>query len=308
MTIKPSQLVLGAQSPTLEPDAGAGKWNSEPVEAKMYVLKAILTGRIDGIPVAVQVLYAPLLALLGTGLGIQTVASHFGGDDAVKHLLHYLGNTGKTLTIDFAGMNDEVKLARQVADLQVETAQKFIEAQPPGKIVFTSTTGSLNHYIRQDLSRNWFFAVGSYSTWIGGTANVRTAGGKPSYVMAYELHFVDRYNWDGYKSVDIPIPGYKKCPQAVQNLINKLPNVNNGTLHVTDEFMAKFHLQGLAKEYDMTATIKNTIVWLPAAGYVTYKVKPNFRTLGQKGMGKQAQDLKKSMGTMPVRGRPTSSS
>jgi isoleucyl-tRNA synthetase len=31
---------------------------------------------------------------------------------------------------------------------------------------------------------------------------------------------------------------------------------------------------------------------------VAYKVKPNFRTLGQKGMGKQAQDLKKSMGTM----------
>jgi isoleucyl-tRNA synthetase len=33
--------------------------------------------------------------------------------------------------------------------------------------------------------------------------------------------------------------------------------------------------------------------------YVTSKVKPNFRTLGQKGMGKQAQDLKKSMATMP---------
>jgi isoleucyl-tRNA synthetase len=32
--------------------------------------------------------------------------------------------------------------------------------------------------------------------------------------------------------------------------------------------------------------------------YVTYKVKPNFRTLGQKGMGKQAQDLKKTMGAM----------
>lgn len=32
--------------------------------------------------------------------------------------------------------------------------------------------------------------------------------------------------------------------------------------------------------------------------YVTYRVKPNFRTLGQKGMGKQAQDLKKSMATM----------
>lgn len=33
--------------------------------------------------------------------------------------------------------------------------------------------------------------------------------------------------------------------------------------------------------------------------YVSYKVKPNFRTLGQKGMGKQAQELKKSMGAMP---------
>ena len=35
-----------------------------------------------------------------------------------------------------------------------------------------------------------------------------------------------------------------------------------------------------------------------AEEYVTYKVKPNFRTLGQKGMGKEAQLLKKSMGEM----------
>lgn len=35
-----------------------------------------------------------------------------------------------------------------------------------------------------------------------------------------------------------------------------------------------------------------------AEAYVTYRVKPNFRTLGQKGMGKQAQDLKKAMTTM----------
>src|SRR5262245_60446437 len=35
-----------------------------------------------------------------------------------------------------------------------------------------------------------------------------------------------------------------------------------------------------------------------AEEYVSYKVKPNFRTLGQKGLGKQAQALKKSMGAM----------
>lgn len=35
-----------------------------------------------------------------------------------------------------------------------------------------------------------------------------------------------------------------------------------------------------------------------ADAYVTYRVKPNFRTLGQKGMGKQAQELKTAMAGM----------
>jgi len=35
-----------------------------------------------------------------------------------------------------------------------------------------------------------------------------------------------------------------------------------------------------------------------AEEYVTYRVKPNFRTLGQKGMGKEAQTLKKTMTAM----------
>jgi isoleucyl-tRNA synthetase len=40
------------------------------------------------------------------------------------------------------------------------------------------------------------------------------------------------------------------------------------------------------------------VVTAGADAYVTYRVKPNFRTLGQKGLGKQAQDLKKHMATM----------
>jgi isoleucyl-tRNA synthetase len=40
------------------------------------------------------------------------------------------------------------------------------------------------------------------------------------------------------------------------------------------------------------------VVTTGADAYVTYRVKPNFRTLGQKGLGKQAQDLKKHMATM----------
>jgi len=36
-----------------------------------------------------------------------------------------------------------------------------------------------------------------------------------------------------------------------------------------------------------------------AARFVEYRLKPNFRTLGQKGLGKQAQELKKKMAAMP---------
>jgi hypothetical protein len=273
MAIKPSNLVLGTQPPVLKPDKGAGKWNSEAKEVSMHALKVLLTGRTDDLPTAVRLLLAPVLVIPLSGITIQAAASYFGGDDAVKHLLHYLGNTGSPYTIDFAGMNKEVALAKQVQDVQVETAQNFIEAQPPGTIQFTSTTGSLNHYIGQGLSKNWFFAVGSYSTWIAGTGHVRPTGGGLSYSLDYELHFVDRYNWDGGKSVDIPIPGYGKLPKIGQDVVNSLPNVKNGQLHVTDEFMAKFHRQGLAQEFDMLATIKQSITWQPQAGFVMYKVK-----------------------------------
>src|SRR6201999_3337061 len=33
--------------------------------------------------------------------------------------------------------------------------------------------------------------------------------------------------------------------------------------------------------------------------YVEFRLKPNFRSLGQRGLGKEAQALKKTMGTLP---------
>jgi isoleucyl-tRNA synthetase len=45
---------------------------------------------------------------------------------------------------------------------------------------------------------------------------------------------------------------------------------------------------------------KVEVLTTSADQFVSYRVKPNFRTLGQKGMGKQAQDLKKSMATIPA--------
>ena len=36
-----------------------------------------------------------------------------------------------------------------------------------------------------------------------------------------------------------------------------------------------------------------------APEYVEFRLKPNFRSLGQRGLGKEAQALKKAMGAMP---------
>ncbi len=275
MAIKPSVYVLGTAPPVLKTDAGAGAWGLQDKEVGMVVLKALLTGKVDDVPTWVKVtLFAPLLAVKLTGLTIQAGASFFGGDDAVKHLLHYLGNTGKTYTIDFEGMIKEVNLAKDVRDAQIEAAKKFVQSLPPGKHSFTSTTGSLNHYIHQGLSKNWFFAVGSYTSWGKGSATVSVGLGKMSYSMDYEYNFFDRYNWDGGKQVQIPIPGYDKLPGMLQDLVNKLPNVSMGRLTVTDEFMAKFHRQGLAKEFNMVAMLKIPVSWQVSTPFATYKVKP----------------------------------
>jgi hypothetical protein len=204
---------------------------------------------------------------------VQFLASHFGGADAVKHLTHYLGNTGTPYTIDLQGLLNEVPLAKQVYDLQVDTAKKFVEALPPGRHQFTSTTGSLNHYINQGLNRNWFFAVGSYTSWGRGGVTVASVGGKLNFTMDYEYHFFDRYNWDGGKQVQIPIPGYDKLPGPAKSVIDQLPNVSNGKLTVTDHFMGEFHRQGLAKEFDLVASLTRNLTFRPSGPFVLYKVR-----------------------------------
>ena len=250
MSIKPSEYVLGTQPPILKTDPGAGAWNSTPSSLGMKALKELLAA-------------APT----------QSLASHFGGDDAVKHLMHYLGNSGGSYSIDLDGMIKEVPIAKQAFDAQVEAAKKFVESLPPGRHNFTSKTGSLNHYITQSMSRNWFFAVASYTSWGRGVATVQSVGGKLQFTIDYEYNFFDRYNWDGKKQVQIPIPGYDKLPGPAKALIDKLPNVAGGRLTVTDKSMGEFHRQGLAKEFDMVAKIKRTVTWRLAAPFALYKVQ-----------------------------------
>ncbi|MCI5146762.1 MAG: hypothetical protein D3923_14860 [Candidatus Electrothrix sp. AR3] len=132
---------------------------------------------------------------------------------------------------------------------EINMAKIFIESLPKGTHRITSGAAS-GGYARKSDSWNWYFAVGGYSAWGKGNAEVCPGGGAAyDYKVAYEFKFYDRYNWDGGKKVDI------------------------FGITITDEFMGKFHRQGLAKEFDMHGSVKKLIKW-KKGGSITIEEMP----------------------------------
>ena len=60
--------------------------------------------------------------------------------------------------------------------------------------------------------------------------------------LEFDYEFYDRYNWDTGKQVTIP------------------PNTDWGVT-ITDQFMGDFHRMGLAREFDMTASVHRRFSW-----------------------------------------------
>lgn len=160
------------------------------------------------------------------------------GDDAVAHMLHYLVGTGSDYTIDFEDMIDDVPLTKQYYENEIELAKAYVETLPAGVHKFTSTKIMPNLYATKDQSYNWYFAIGGYSAWGKGVATVTDKpNGTRAYRMEFEYKFFDRYNWDGGKKVNI------------------------FGIEVTDEFMARFHREGLAREFDCYGSVSKSVTW-----------------------------------------------
>ncbi len=168
------------------------------------------------------------------------------GDDAAKHLIHYFNNTGNDYTIDLQNLIDNVTNEKNLFESEIAIAKRFVETLPVGTHQITSgrATGG---YITKAENWNWFFAVGGYSVWGKGTAKITVnATGQKSYELDFEYKFFDRYNWDGGKSVDI------------------------FGVTITDEFMGRFHREGLAKEFNMYGSVKRKLSWgAPTASSAT---------------------------------------
>jgi len=159
------------------------------------------------------------------------------GDDAVKHMYNYFDNSGLKYTIDLQDMIDDVQDAKTVYENEINNAKQFVQTLPVGTHNITSNTAAGGYNLKEK-NWNWFYAVGGYSAWIKGVAKVELdKSGKRKYRLDDEYKVADRYNWDIGKKVEI------------------------FGVTITDKFMGEFHLQGLAKEFDMEGSIKAAIEW-----------------------------------------------
>lgn len=158
------------------------------------------------------------------------------GDDAVKHMARYLANTGAPLTLDLEGMLQDVESARNALLAEATQAQTFAETLPPGRHAVTSRTAEGGYNYKEE-SWNWFYATGGYVSWGKGTVVVKAGTAGREYDLDFEYKLYDRYNWDGGKEVTIL------------------------GITVTDEFMAEFHRQGLAREFDCFGSVRRKLTW-----------------------------------------------
>src|SRR6185312_1396367 len=202
---------IGTRDPPTGHDPGAGVWSSKPTEVAYLALKA---GIIEVLPQATVLI----------------------GPDAAVHMSNYLANTGRTLTIRLENMVKDVPSARRRYEREVSQMQRFVETLPAGTNPITPKSVE-NGYNTQVESRNWFFAIGGYSTWGKGIATVVKGTSGFVYDVDFEYKFYDRYNWDAGKSVTF------------------------AGITVTDKFMGEFHRQGIAKEYDCIGSFKRKFSW-----------------------------------------------
>jgi RHS repeat-associated protein len=156
--------------------------------------------------------------------------------DASRHMNHYLGNTGRPLTIRLERMLKESLAAREHFIRERRIFIEFVNGLDVGNHDVTS--GHINGGQHRNVDENWYYAVGGYSAWGKGRAFI-TCGpdGKKRYAFAFSYKFYDRYNWDN----------------------PKIAMVHGVKVH--DILFGKLHLYGLAREYDLKGMVTETIRW-----------------------------------------------
>ena len=184
-----SAYLRGTADPNFRTDEGSGRWGSQRATAEMRAMRIAIMGHL---PHAV-----PLI-----------------GPDAAAHMRHYMENSGSRYTIRLAELIADTRSARELFDLELAEAKRFVETLPPGSHPITSARGS-GGYAMMSESPNWSYAIGGYTVWGRGTAHVREAAdGQLGYQLDFELRFYDRYDW--HEGNAVRLFGIETCSKLVQ--------------------------------------------------------------------------------------------
>ncbi len=206
--IDPSGLAdytVGREDPLVHGDIGSGDWNTEPDTGLSYVKKLALWG----------LLTAP--------------AIYVTMPDAVRHMAHFLNNTGQDLHISLERFIGETRGGKKASSIELEEAMAFAESLADGTHPITSRS-TTDSYVTPGDNPNWFFAVGGFQLWGKGT--VKVCG--DNFVLNLTLNFFDRYNWDTGKDVfGIPV----------------------------DENLQPLVHEGIAREYNVRGEYTTTVRW-----------------------------------------------
>ncbi|WP_185921628.1 hypothetical protein [Streptomyces sp. WAC06614] len=173
--------------------------------------------------------------LLAMAESLMAGGDFVGHTAASRNLAHFLGGTGKPLTLDVdQALSDDGALrdavAQDIAEHQQRWKREALEAfEKSGGAAVSIPVEARGSGTFQD--RNWFLAVGSHQRVVSGNVSVAPdAQGQPRITMEYQVNIYDRYNWDAGKATPI------------------------GPTTITDADMARLHTVGLAQEFDMRGT------------------------------------------------------
>ncbi|MBH0776022.1 hypothetical protein [Nocardia bovistercoris] len=209
-----------------KPDAGAGGHGSQPIYSR-----------------------ADDLAFFYAASKAQALADAAGLTHAAAGMRHYLDNSGSDFTIEPDAAMTDVANLKSHADLVISERIGDLARDPSNHnktVAFTTPWHGTS--VGQSENQDWFLAMGSVEVCATGVVTISPAagGGQSHIAMDYQVHFFDRYNWDGKKFV--VILGVK----------------------ITDQRMGGLHTAGLAKEFNQfgTSSTKHFEGMLPAYGSI----------------------------------------
>ena len=152
--------------------------------------------------------------------------------DAADHLRHYFGNTGLDYRVNLQRIVETTDAGRDFYLSQQNAAMNFASDNAVEGIPLSFSSQRMEQR-RFSGDENWMRASGTFSGWSNATV-VRTGN---SFSMNFDLHYFDPYNW------------------------NNGQEFTSFGVDVKDDFMAAFHKQGLAREFNLVGLLPLKITW-----------------------------------------------